>query len=553
MRTNLDKRIAVASFGIACTIGLVGAFVGLDVSSFGMDELNTAWVFEAGIGFREFLARFLTDLHPPVYYVLAFLHVRLFGDDEVALRGLSAALGVAAVLLFCTATRFYFSLAARLFAAAMATGSFFWFYQTQNARSYTLSLLIGVGILAISLSVLARRSRKDSRLPLRLAGLAVLMLVGSFVHFYLMYLCLAVLIVLCIFCPRQRLALAALAVTLLVLSATYVKFVTEVFSQYALKSPNWFPADQSWYLQVLYTALNNSFSRKGLLALAVCAGALVAQRLYSVWRRVPPGGASLRASGSASSPASGAAAFGRTLVDPETILFVGVPIIVTLGGIASSVLISPNFNDRNLLICSPFLWACCARLYDAAVPNAVRPIRATANLALSAVVVWMAVTMVAGRAQQWKQPFRQSAEMIRSFPECRNQPILVINAQPSSWFKPGYSELLYAKIYARYLGDFATPRVLFLEDIVAHKIPKDVADDLQRRMEGHGCPILAWSIHFTTEEELELATRELLQAIGQPSARGLVRTEVLRDGSPGYIVHYAVPGSRSPGAARNPE
>ena len=179
MRTNLDKRIAVASFGIACTIGLVGAFVGLDVSSFGMDELNTAWVFEAGIGFREFLARFLTDLHPPVYYVLAFLHVRLFGDDEVALRGLSAALGVAALLLFCTATRFYFSLAARLFAAAMATGSFFWFYQTQNARSYTLSLLIGVGILAISLSVLARRSRKDSRLPLRLAGLAVLMLVST--------------------------------------------------------------------------------------------------------------------------------------------------------------------------------------------------------------------------------------------------------------------------------------------------------------------------------------------------------------------------------------
>ena len=159
MRTNLDKRIAVASFGIACTIGLVGAFVGLDVSSFGMDELNTAWVFEAGIGFREFLARFLTDLHPPVYYVLAFLHVRLFGDDEVALRGLSAALGVAAVLLFCTATRFYFSLAARLFAAAMATGSFFWFYQTQNARSYTLSLLIGVGILAISLSVLAGADR----------------------------------------------------------------------------------------------------------------------------------------------------------------------------------------------------------------------------------------------------------------------------------------------------------------------------------------------------------------------------------------------------------
>lgn len=163
MRDNIDRLIAVGCFGIACAVGLVGAFVGLKVSSFWIDELFTAWIVEIGIGFDEFVARIVTDVHPPVYYVLAFLHAQLFGDDEVGLRSLSALCAVAAVLLFIVATKSYFSLAARLFGGAMATGSFFWFYQAQNARGYSLSFLIGVAMLAISLSILAKRSRPDAK------------------------------------------------------------------------------------------------------------------------------------------------------------------------------------------------------------------------------------------------------------------------------------------------------------------------------------------------------------------------------------------------------
>ncbi|CAN0142515.1 unnamed protein product, partial [Phaeothamnion confervicola] len=193
MRAKLDGLIAVGSFGVACAVGLVGAFVGLKVSSFWIDELFTAWIVEVGIGFDEFIARIVTDVHPPVYYLLAFAHAQLFGDDEVGLRSLSAILAVAAILLFIVALKAYFSLAARLFGAAMATGSFFWFYQAQNARGYSLAFVIGVAMLAISLSILAKRARQETRMAPELAGLAVLMLTGSFVHFYLMYECLAIL------------------------------------------------------------------------------------------------------------------------------------------------------------------------------------------------------------------------------------------------------------------------------------------------------------------------------------------------------------------------
>lgn len=551
MRDNIDRLIAVGCFGIACAVGLVGAFVGLKVSSFWIDELFTAWIVEIGIGFDEFVARIVTDVHPPVYYVLAFLHAQLFGDNEVGLRSLSALCAVAAVLLFIVATKSYFSLAARLFGGAMATGSFFWFYQAQNARGYSLSFLIGVAMLAISLSILAKRSRRDVGMARELTGLAALMLIGSFVHFYLMYECLAVLIVLGFFCPRQRIVLAALAAVLLMSVGLYVKVVIEVFSQYSTTT-NWIHGDPSWYLAQLRSALIYSFTNKALLALAICAGALATQ-WFLVVRQARLGQAVLPSrSTSASAPASGVLALGRFPFDPETALFVGVPVIILVGGIASSLLIAPNFTDRNLLVCAPFLWAFAAKLYDAGVPGAERPVRIAANLLLSAVVLWTVITMTAGRTRPWNEPFRESAEWIRTFPECRDRPVVVINAQPRAWFKPGYSEILYGDFYASYLADFAHPQVVFKEDILAHKVSDEMKEYLQWRIDGNGCPILAWSIHLITEEEFAEAARELLKAVDRPDAGRVVQTKILRDGFPGYVLYSEGSGGGEGATTRDP-
>ncbi len=535
MRAKLDGLIAVGSFGIASAVGLVGAFVGLKVSSFWIDELFTAWIVEVGITLDEFIARIVTDVHPPVYYMLAFVQSQLFGDDEVGLRSLSAICAVAAILLFIVATKAYFSLAARLFGAALATGSFFWFYQAQNARGYSLAFLIGVAMLAISLSILAKRARRETRMLPEFAGLAVLMLIGSFVHFYLMYECLAILIILGFFCPRQRLVLAVFAAILLTSTGLYVKLVIEEFSQYSTTT-NWIHSNLSWYLDQLSAAFVYSFTKKALLALAICVVALATQ-----WRFFAQSTVVASASKSGASK-SGVFALGRFPFDLQTALFVGVPVIVLTGGIASSLLIAPNFTDRNLLICTPFLWAFCAKLYDASVPGAERRVRMIANLLLSAVVLWTVVAMTAGRDRPWNEPFRESADWIRTFPECRDRPIMVVNAQPRAWFKPGYSEILYADFYANYLGDFAHPQVVFKEDIFAHKISDEMKEYLQWRVDGNGCPILAWSIHLITEEELVAAGRELLKAIDRPDAGRVVQMKVLRDGLPGYVLYAEGPG-----------
>ncbi|MSP76137.1 MAG: hypothetical protein EXR12_08375 [Rhodospirillaceae bacterium] len=538
MRAKLDGLIAVGSFGIACAVGLVGAFVGLKVSSFWIDELFTAWIVEVGISLDEFIARIVTDVHPPVYYVLAFAYAQLFGDDEVGLRSLSAILAVAAILLFIVTTRAYFSLAARLFGAALATGSFFWFYQAQNARGYSLAFVIGVAMLAISLSILDKRTRRGTRMLPEMAGLAVLMLIGSFVHFYLMYECLAILIVLGFFCPRQRLVLAVFAAILLTSTGLYVKFVIEELSQYSTTT-NWIHSNLSWYLDQLRAALVYSFTKKAMLALAICVAALATQ--WRFFARPAPAAST-----------SKAGILGRFPFDPQTALFVGVPVIVLAGGIASSLLIAPNFTDRNLLICAPFLWAFCAKLYDASVPGAERPVRMAANLLLSAVVLWTVVAMTVGRERPWNEPFRESADWIRTFPECRDRPIMMINAQPRAWFKPGYSEILYADFYASYLNDFAHPQVIFKEDIFAHKISDEMKEYLQWRVDGNGCPILAWSIHLITEKELAEAGSELLRAIDRPNSGSIMRMKVLHDGFPGYVLYAEGSGGSEGSQSRDP-
>jgi hypothetical protein len=551
MRANIDRLIAVGCFGIACAVGLVGAFVGLKVSSFWIDELFEAWIVEKDIGVSEFIARLVTDLHPPVYHVLTFLYSQVSGESEVGLRSFSALCATGAIVLFVVATKASFSLPARLFGAALATGSFFWFYQAQNARGYSLSFLIGVGILAISLSILAKRSRRNARALPELASLTALMLIGSFVHFYLMYECLAVLIVLGFFCPRQRVVLAAIGAALLISTSLYVKAVIEVFSQYSTTT-NWIHGDPSWYLAQLHSALIYSFTNKALLALAICAGAFATQ-WFLVVRQARLGQAVLPSrSTSASAPASGVLALGRFPFDPETALFAGVPVIILVGGIASSLLIAPNFTDRNLLVCAPFLWAFSAKLYDAGVPGAERPVRIAANLLLSAVVLWTVVTMTAGRTRPWNEPFRESAEWIRTFPACRDRPVMVINAQPRAWFKPGYSEILYGDFYAHYLDDFARPQVVFKEDILAHKVSGEMKEYLQWRIDGNGCPILAWSVHLITEEEFAEAARELLKAVDRPDAGRVVQTKILRDGFPGYVLYSQGSGGGEGAQTRDP-
>lgn len=507
IRTSLDQRIAVACFGAAAAIGLIFAFVGLDLHSFWFDELFTVRLLEPLTG-TTLMSRIATDVHPPVYLAALSLFSHVFGDSDAALRAFSAIAACGAVVVFVATTRTAFSLPARLFGTALATGSLFWFFQAQNVRSYALCLLVSAGILGLGLRLLQDDSR---RRPL-LAALFGLMLLGSFSHFYMMYVALGVLGMLFLLQRRDRAAMAAATAVLLVAVSLYVKLVMEPHTRVSLTN-YWYPNNPGWYFAVLQSCLGYTFAPPALAALGLC-GAVI------LWTR------------------QGAA---RARPDRAMLFLLSVPLAVIAAGIASSVLMAPSFFDRNVLVVSPFFWALAARTYDAAQAKASPAIRTILSASLGVIVLSTAgiaaSRLPSGEAPAIYEPYRESADWIQTLPACRGQTLPVVTIDSPDWYKPGYAAFIYEAGYARYLRGFALPQLVFARDLSAGRVPGDLAGELRRRLDGHGCPVLAWATHNMNGAFVAEIEERLLGALGRPEAAGRVAIKPFTDGSVGYVIY----------------
>jgi hypothetical protein len=515
VRPNADWMVAVACFGLACAIGLVFAFVGLDTHSLWFDELFTARLLEPMPG-TTLLSRIATDVHPPLYLLTLAGVTRLVGDGETGLRLLSAIAASGAILVFVSGTRAVFSLPARLFGAAIATGSLFWFNQAQNARSYALCLLIVSGVLVVSLALL-KPERHRHRL---LFALLVLAAAGSFTHFYALYVSLAVLILLGLLGRRDRVLLAGIAAALVLAVGLYVKLVIETHTRVSLND-NWYQNNLAWYLDVLRSCVDYTLGPQGLVAILLCLVAILQGRLAATDR--------------------------PTLfqLDRVTLFLAGVPILVLAGAIVSSTLMAPNFWDRNFLIVSPFFWALSARAYDAATERAKPALRLALASALSLLVLSMASVAMArlpsGEPRVLYEPFRQSAQWIETVPACRGQILPVVTTDHPTWYKPGYAELIYDSAYGHYLQGFAPTELVFSRDLAHGALPSSLKAELERRLAGEGCPVLAWSAHNMTPEAFDWIRATLLAALGRKADDPAVMTRAFNDGALGYVLYVRQP------------
>jgi len=490
-------------FGLACTLGLAGAFVGLDRSSFTVDELFTAWIIDPRGGAGAAIARMLTDVHPPVYYAAIYLFSQLGGHSDIALRLFSALCACAAVLVFVFSNRSVFSWPARLFAGALATSSSFWLYNSQNARDYALSLLIGCLILAAALSILQIRDDPPKVRKRLLFQLYPLLLIGAFVHFYLLFECLAVLAVLFLFVRANRGLTVGLAFSLLVLAFAYLKLVIARFTQYSMTDV-WIPNDPAWIAGQFHNAFEQTLNRAALAAVAVCLGLALlkglgplARPLFQPARPTP-----------------------RPGLDPALVLCFAVPALVAAAAITSSSLMSPNITDRNLLVCSPFLWGLAARLYDLGTARA-KPAPFWLASGLLGLLVLYSTTAVASRAKPRNQEFRAAANWIRQLPACQGQSIPVIDMARPGTARPDYAARVRADEYARYLIGYAKPQAVLRRDFKPEGMPTALRSELQGRLDGQDCPVLAWVSHGLGPEGMAPLSKDILAATGRAGSTAL--------------------------------
>jgi hypothetical protein len=154
----------------------------LDLQSFWYDEAFTpVHVLHTGLG-ATLRAVVHTENSPPLWYLIAWADVRLFGDGEIALRLPSALAGVATVAVAWGIGEQLAGRACALLAALLAAVNplFVWF--SQEARVYALFTLTGALALLCFL-----RARRDPS-PARMAAFALAGGLALLTHYFALFL-----------------------------------------------------------------------------------------------------------------------------------------------------------------------------------------------------------------------------------------------------------------------------------------------------------------------------------------------------------------------------
>jgi 4-amino-4-deoxy-L-arabinose transferase-like glycosyltransferase len=131
-------------------IGAVLRFATLASQSYWFDEAQGAHEMSLSLG-AMFHSMIVHETNPPLYFVLGWLWVKVFGNGEAGLRALSALAGAAVIPITYLCGRELVSRRAGLVAAALATVNPFMIWYSQEAREYMLlAALCGLSLLCFA-------------------------------------------------------------------------------------------------------------------------------------------------------------------------------------------------------------------------------------------------------------------------------------------------------------------------------------------------------------------------------------------------------------------
>ncbi len=152
-------------------------FVGIGHQGFWFDEGNTALLVHFPPGKMLGLIP-QSESTPPLYYCVAWVWARVFGYGEAGLRSLSALAGVATVPVAYGAARKLISERAGLVAAALTACNPFLIWYSQEARSYSLLVLLtGVALLTLAYA-------REAPTPRRLLAWVLACALALATHYY---------------------------------------------------------------------------------------------------------------------------------------------------------------------------------------------------------------------------------------------------------------------------------------------------------------------------------------------------------------------------------
>jgi uncharacterized membrane protein len=182
--------VAILLLGFALRLHRLGA------DSLWYDE--TVSVHLAAKSIPALVAHTAGDIHPPGYYLLLHVWVRLAGLSEFATAYLSLFFGLVLVALAYRLAARFFDWRVGLLAAFLVAVSPYNLWYSQEVRMYTLGAALGLGLLAVVLSL----ATEPDRLPpwSRLALYALFGALGLWTLYYFAFLLIAVNLVVGVWC-----------------------------------------------------------------------------------------------------------------------------------------------------------------------------------------------------------------------------------------------------------------------------------------------------------------------------------------------------------------
>jgi len=135
---NRDKAILILLF-LFILLGAVLRIYNLGTESIWLDEAES--IYESTLSFTEISAH---SNQPPLYFVILSWWIRLWGTGEIALRSLSAVFGILAILITFFVGKELFSRKVGLIGCFIAAISQFQIFYSQDARAYSLLLLLSL-------------------------------------------------------------------------------------------------------------------------------------------------------------------------------------------------------------------------------------------------------------------------------------------------------------------------------------------------------------------------------------------------------------------------
>lgn len=256
--------------GCVVAIGALLRFSTLGAQSYWFDEAQAAHEFTLSFG-GMVSAMIARETNPPLYFVLGWLWVKVFGSGPVGLRALSALAGTAAIAIAYLSGRELVSKSAGIVAALLAAVSPFMIWYSQEAREYMLlAALSGASFLFFARTLRAPSTKNIAWWGV-FSGLALLtqFFAGFLVGPEAVWLLYAV--------RRRAVLTASVVLALIELALTPLLFThaTKSLLGFITQTPLRLRIEQVPVAFALGTLANSSLVNYGLLAAAVVAGVLI--------------------------------------------------------------------------------------------------------------------------------------------------------------------------------------------------------------------------------------------------------------------------------------